>query len=99
VLLYVLMHRHLKLLDTKLLLVTLAKVLLAGTAMGVIAWAGNNYLLSNWRTQAFVPKAASLTAIIAVAGLAYVLMAMALRLKEVNVMADAVKRRLRRKAD
>jgi putative peptidoglycan lipid II flippase len=98
-LLYVFMHRHLRLLDTKLLLGTLAKVLLAGAALGLVAWAGSHYLLREWATQAFIPKAASLTAVISVAGMAYVLLAIVLRLKEVNVVVDAVRRRLRRTAN
>lgn len=97
-LLYVFMHRHLKTLDTKLLLATLAKVALAGAALGLVAWAGKNYVLSNWATQAFIPKAAWLAAVIAVAGIVFVLAAMALRLSEVNIIVGAVKRRLRRTA-
>ena len=95
-LLYVLMHRHLKSLDTKLLLATLVKVIVAGAALALVAWAGSHYLLRDWATQAFFPKAAWLAAVIAVAGMAYVLTAMALRLNEVNVIVDTVRRRLRR---
>jgi putative peptidoglycan lipid II flippase len=97
-LLYVFMHRHLKTMDTKLLLATLAKVTLAGAALGLAAWAGKHYLLSDWATQAFIPKAAWLAAVIAVAGIVFVLAAMALRLSEVNAIVGAIKRRLRRRA-
>jgi putative peptidoglycan lipid II flippase len=97
-LLYAFMHRHLKSLDTKLLLTTLVKVIVAGAALALVAWAGSHYLLRDWATQAFLPKAAWLAAVIAVAGMAYVLTAMALGLNEVNVIAGAVKRRLRRRA-
>jgi putative peptidoglycan lipid II flippase len=96
-LLYVFMHRHLKSLDTKLLLKTLAKVMIAGAALALVAWAGNHYLLRDWATQSFFPKAVWLAAVIAAAGMAYVLMAMALRLNEVNAIAGTVKRRLRRR--
>jgi putative peptidoglycan lipid II flippase len=97
-LLYLFMHRHLKTLDTKLLLATLMKVAIAGAVLAAVAWTGNHYLLHDWKTQAFIPKTAWLMAVIALAGMAYVLTAMALRLKEVNLIADAVKRRLRRAA-
>jgi putative peptidoglycan lipid II flippase len=98
-LLYVFMHRRLKSLDTTLLLTTLLKVSLAGAALGLTAWAGKHYWLRDWATQAFVPKAALLALVIALSGMAYALVAMALRLREVQQIAGSVTRRLsRRKA-
>ncbi len=95
-LLYLIMHQHLKSLDTRLMLRTLGKVAIAGAVMGLAAWMGSHYLLRDWATQAFFPKAAWLAAVITVAGIAYVLTAMALRLNEVSVIVEAFRRRLRR---
>jgi putative peptidoglycan lipid II flippase len=95
--LYAFMHQHLKSLDTKLLLKTLLKILAASAALGGIAWAGKYYLLSEWRTQAFIPKASLLFLVIAAAGAAYALTAMAVQLQEVKAIAGTVTRRLKRR--
>jgi putative peptidoglycan lipid II flippase len=97
-LLYFLMHRHLKSLDTKLLLATLAKVIIAGAALAVVAWGGSHYLLRDWATQPFFTKASWLAVVITAAAMAYVLTAMVLRLNEVNAITGAVNRRLRRRS-
>ncbi len=96
VVLYLLMHRHLKALDTVLMLQTLIKVLIAAAVLGLVAWAGKHYLLSDWRTQDFMAKTGYLLAVITAAGGAFLLTAILLKLNEVQVMAAAVKRRLRR---
>jgi putative peptidoglycan lipid II flippase len=92
--LYLFMRRHLQSLDTAVLLKTLAKVLLASTVLGAVAWAGKHYLLSDWATQAFWSRSSLLLLVIAVAGMAYALTAMLLQLQEVKVLAGAVRRRL-----
>ncbi|HMA12126.1 MAG TPA: murein biosynthesis integral membrane protein MurJ [Steroidobacteraceae bacterium] len=95
--LYVLMHRHLRSLDTAPLLRTLAKVLLSGAVLALAAWAGRHYWLSDWATQAFFPKAARLLAVITLSGAAFVLAALALRVEELSVLAATVRRRLARR--
>jgi putative peptidoglycan lipid II flippase len=96
--LYVLMHRHLHTLDTRLLLRTLLKVLLCGAVLAAVAWAGRYYWLSDWATQPFLPKTIRLLAVIALSGAAFVLAALLLRLDEVKVIAVQVRRRLTRRA-
>jgi putative peptidoglycan lipid II flippase len=96
VVLYVLMHRHLRSLDTALMLRTLAKVCIASALLGGVAWIGKHYLLNNWATQAFAPKAVYLFAVIVAAGGAFFVTAMLLKLNEVQVIAAAVGRRLRK---
>jgi len=96
--LYLLMHRHLGTLDTRELLRTLLKVLLAGAALALVAWAGRYYWLEDWATQPFVSKSLRLLLVIALAGTAFVLMAMALRITEVKVIVASIRRRLDRKA-
>ena len=96
--LYVLMHRHLRSLDTTLLLRTLLKVLIAGAVLALAAWAGRHYWLSDWATQAFMPKTLRLFAVIALAGAAFVLAALALRVEELKTIVASLQRRLNRRA-
>jgi putative peptidoglycan lipid II flippase len=96
--LYLLMHRHLGSLDTKQLLHTLLKVLLAGAALALVAWAGRHYWLQDWATQPFVAKSLRLLAVITLAGTAFLLTAIALRISEVKVIVASIRRRLDRKA-
>lgn len=96
VVLYVLMHRHLKSLDTVLMLRTLGKVLVAGAVLGTVAWLGKHYLLAEWATQAFIPKTIYLFVTIGAAGAAFFAVAWAIKLTEVQTMTATVKRKLRR---
>lgn len=96
-LLYVLMHRHLRSLDTTLLLRTLLKVLLAGAVLALAAWAGRHYWLSDWATQAFMPKTLRLFAVIALSGSAFVVAALVLRVEELKVIVASLQRRLDRR--
>jgi putative peptidoglycan lipid II flippase len=97
-LLYVLMHRHLRSLDTVLLLRTLLKVMLAGGVLGLAAWAGRHYWLADWATQAFLPKTLRLFAVIALSGAAFVLAALVLRVEELKTIVASLRRRLNRRA-
>jgi len=96
-LLYLLMHRHLRSLDTTLLLRTLLKVLLAGAVLALAAWAGRHYWLSDWATQAFMPKTLRLFAVIALSGSAFVVAALVLRVEELKVIVASLQRRLDRR--
>ena len=95
--LYALMHRHLRSMDTALLLRTLLKVVLAGLVLALAAWAGRHYWLSDWATQAFIPKTLRLLAVIALSGTAFLLAALALRVEELKVIVASVRRRLNRR--
>jgi putative peptidoglycan lipid II flippase len=95
--LYVLMHRHLRSLDTALLLRTLLKVMLAGLVLGLAAWAGRQYWLSDWATQAFIPKTLRLFAVIGLSGTAFLLAALVLRVEELKVIVASARRRLNRR--
>jgi putative peptidoglycan lipid II flippase len=95
--LYLLMHRHLRTLDTALLLRTLLKVMIAGAVLALAAWTGSHYWLSDWATQQFLPKTLRLLAVIALSGAAFVLAATALRLEELKVLVATIRRRLARR--
>ena len=95
--LYLLMRSHLGRLESRALLRLLGKVALASLVLLVLAGAGSRYLLQGWATQAFWPKAASLTLVIAVSGAGFFACASALGISEVHEISSALRRRLQRR--
>ena len=93
--LYILMRAHLGRLESRAMGALLARVALASLALLAIAWGGGRLLLADWATQAFWPKLASLTLVIACAGGAFFLCAGALGIGEVRELGQALRRRLR----
>jgi putative peptidoglycan lipid II flippase len=96
--LYFLMRAQLGRLESHAMLVLLAKVALASAALFAVAWAGNHFLLAEWRVQPFWPKCWRLILVIATAAAAFFLCAGALRISEVHDIAAVLRRRLRRAA-
>jgi putative peptidoglycan lipid II flippase len=93
-LLYVLMRRHVTQLHTGLLLKMLAKVLLAGVALGAVCWSGQHWLLADWPVQATAAKAFSLFATISCAGVAFFAVAALLRITEVTQVLGLARQKL-----
>ena len=62
-----------------------------------VCWLGAHFLLADWATQPFWPKLTWLTLTIVVAGLAFLLVATALKIPELRDIIAAFERRLRRK--
>ena len=79
------------------MLALLGKLTIAGGVLAGVCWLGSHYLLADWPTQAFLPKCLDLFATIAVAGVAFVVVASALKIQELNDIIAAFQRRLRRK--
>jgi len=96
-LLYFLMRQQLKQLETRTMLALLGKLTIAGGVLAGVCWLGSHYLLADWATQAFLPKCIFLFATIGVAGVAFVVVASALKIPELNDIIAAFQRRLRRK--
>jgi putative peptidoglycan lipid II flippase len=96
--LYWLMRAQLGRLESRAMLVLLAKVGLASAALFAVAWTGGHLLLSDSTLQPFWPKCASLVLVIGTAAAAFFICASALRISEVRDIAAAVRRRLRRAA-
>ena len=96
-LLYFLMRQQLKQLETRMMLALFGKLTIAGGALAGVCWLGSHYLLADWPTQAFIPKCVYLFTTIAVAGVAFVVVASALKIQELNDIIAAFQRRLRRK--
>ncbi len=95
-LLYGLMRGHLGRLESRRLLVMLGKVALACTALAALCAASRHSVLADWATQRFLPKLAALLLTVVLGVLAFALCGVALRIEELNGVAAAVKRRLRR---
>jgi putative peptidoglycan lipid II flippase len=95
-LLYLLMRSHLGRLESRAMLVLLAKVALASTLLFAVAWGGAHLLLADWAVQSFWPTCLALLLVIAVAGGAFFVCANALRIGEVHDIVSAVRRRLER---
>lgn len=95
--LYFLMRHQLKQLETRMMLTLLGKLTIAGGVLGGVCWLGSHYLLADWPTQAFLPKCVYLFTTIAVAGVAFLVVASALKIPELNDIIAAFQRRLRRK--
>ncbi len=96
VILYVLMRRHLRLLETRVLIALLLKIGVASLALVAVCWLGEHYVLADWPTQAFMPKLAWLLATITVAALAFLGCTLLLRVDEVDHLRAIVSRKLRR---
>jgi putative peptidoglycan lipid II flippase len=94
--LYLLMRAHLGRLESRAMAALLARVALASLALLAIAWGGGHLLLADWAVQPFWPKLASLTLVIGCAAVAFFVCASALGIGEVEELAQAVRRRLRR---
>jgi hypothetical protein len=74
----------------------LAKVLLAGIALGAVCWAGEHWLFAQWQVQATAPKALGLLATIALATVVFFAVAARLHITEVTQVVALVRRRLGR---
>jgi putative peptidoglycan lipid II flippase len=95
--LYLLMRSHLGRLESRALLILLAKVALASLALLAVAAAGDRLLLADWAVQAFWPKCMSLLLVIACASAAFFFCAAALGIGEVHDILAALRRRLARR--
>ncbi len=92
IVLYALMHRHLKRLETRRMSTLLAKVTVASTALGLICWASQHWLLNDWAHQAFAPRLGWLLLTITVGILAFVGCGLALRIDELRELMSALRR-------
>jgi putative peptidoglycan lipid II flippase len=95
-LLYALMRRHVRYMHTGLLATMLAKVLVASAALAAVCWCGQHWLLIDWQTQRFVPKAGALLLTIVVAAGAFFAMATLLRIDEIAPLVALARRKLGR---
>ncbi len=96
-LLYWFMRKEIVQLQTKKLLVVLAKVFLASDALALVCWGGQWLLLDRWADMAFPLRAVALTLTIALALAAFCTTASLLKLREMNDVLTTIHRKLSRR--
>ncbi len=94
VILYTLMRRETRLLETRALLRTLAKLALPSALLAAICWAGGTWLLGDWSTMKFSIKVGALGVTIALAGFAYFGVASLFGIEEIDDVKIALHRKL-----
>jgi putative peptidoglycan lipid II flippase len=94
--LYALMRRQLKGLESRRMLVMLAKVAVAAAALVAVCAASLHWLLADWQTQAFLRKLAELLATVVAGALVFAGCGALLHIEEIKEVQNALMRRLRR---
>src|SRR5206468_5191871 len=94
--LYGLMRRHTRRLETRQMLIGLAKICVAGALLALVCWAANYLWLDAWSDMRFFQKLAILLATIAFAGAAFFGTAFFLRISEVQDIIDVFRRKVGR---
>lgn len=95
-LLYWLMRRQLRRLDTGKMLSMLARTAIASLVMGLVCWLAKQWWLSQWPTQQFTTKLLALAASILLGVLVFVGCGVVLRIRELDDILGAFRRRLQR---
>jgi putative peptidoglycan lipid II flippase len=95
-LLYVLMQFQLKGLESRRLLLLLAKVAVASGALVAVCAASSHWLLADWQEQTLWIKLPALLATVVVGAAAFAASGVLLHIEELKELRDAVRRRLTR---
>jgi putative peptidoglycan lipid II flippase len=96
-LLYVLMRTRLRGLETRRLLVLLAKIAVASAALVAVCAASSRWLLADWQHQALLPKIAALLGTVAAGAGLFAGCGILLQIEELKELRDAFMRRLQRR--
>jgi putative peptidoglycan lipid II flippase len=96
-LLYWFMRREVARLETKRLLVALAKIFLASDALALVCWGGKWLLLDRWQTMGLAMRISALGLTIGVSLAAFCGVAAMLGLREMRDVLDAVRRKVARR--
>ena len=94
---YCLMRRETKLLETKQMIATLAKLSVASAILAGVCWAGNHWLLGGWAHMPLLARIGSLGLVIGVGCAAFFGAALALRVGELEDLMKLIKRKLGRR--
>jgi putative peptidoglycan lipid II flippase len=94
--LYALMHRHLRRLEGRRMATLLAKVALASAALALVCWAAQRWLLGGWAHELLAARAFSLLATIVAAIGAFLWCGSMLRIEELQELGAALRRRAHR---
>ncbi len=94
-LLYALMRRHTRRLETRQTLISLGKICLAGAALALVCWLANYWWLDAWASLRFFQRLGTLLIAIASAAITFFAVAFWLRVSEVQDIIDVFRRRIR----
>jgi putative peptidoglycan lipid II flippase len=94
-LLYTLMRRHTRRLETRQLLMGLGKICLAGVLLALVCWVANYWWLDAWAQLRFLPKLGTLLVAIAFGAITFFGAAFLLQVSEVHDIVDLIRRRSR----
>ena len=94
--LYALMHRHLRRLESRRMLAMLGKVAIAGAALFAVCAASSHWLLADWATQAFWSKLSALLGTVVAGALVFGACGAALHIEEIDTLRETLRRRLSR---
>jgi putative peptidoglycan lipid II flippase len=95
ILLYGLMRRHSRRLETRQLLLSLGKIGVAGVLLALVCWGANYWWFDHWMQLRFFPKLCKLLLTIALAGAVFFTSAYWLRVYEVHDIVDIFRRKIR----
>src|ERR1700751_5480257 len=92
-LLYALMRRHTRRLETRQMLIALAKICVAGALLALVCWAANYLWLDAWASLRLFQKLATLLIAIGLAVITFFAVAFWLRISEVQDIIDVFRRK------
>jgi putative peptidoglycan lipid II flippase len=95
-LLYALMRRHTRRLETRQMLIALGKICVAGALLALVCWGANYLWLDAWSDMRFFQKLAILLATIVIAAAAFFGATFVLRISEVQDIIDVFRRKVSR---
>jgi len=95
IILYLLMKKQVKGLETARLFLTLGKISISAVLLGLVCWGGNRVGLGNWATMHFMPKLVLLILTISLASLLFFGSAFWLGVEEVHDVVRMARRKLR----
>jgi putative peptidoglycan lipid II flippase len=94
--LYALMHRQLRSLESRRMLAMLGKVAIAGAALFAVCAASSHWLLADWATQGFWSKLIALLGTVVAGALVFGACGAALHIEEIDTLRAALRRRFSR---
>src|SRR5438132_9928548 len=95
-LLYALMRRHTRRLETRQMLTALGKICLAGALLALVCWAANYWWLDAWASLRLFQKLGTLLGAVAFGAMTFFGAAFLLRVSEVQDIIDVFRRRIGR---
>src|SRR5213595_2710691 len=93
-LLYWLMWRHTRTLETRQMLIGLGKICVASALLVLVCWAANHWWLDAWAQLRFIAKLCALLVAIALGMITFFVGAFLLPVSEVHDVVDLIRRRL-----